>query len=69
MVWRDPISAIAAAPEVARLMGVELGWNEERVVSELAKFFATHALRETNASRDSDATNSIGGVDARNASS
>jgi len=69
MVWRDPISAIAAAPEVARLMGVELGWNEERVVSELAKFFATHALRETNASRDSVATNSIGVVDARNASS
>ena len=69
MVWRDPQSALAAAPEVARLMGVEIGWSDERVVSELAKFFATHALRDTNASRDSVATNSIGGADARNASS
>ena len=67
MVWRDPLSAIAAAPEVARLMGDELGWNDERVASELTDFFATHALRDTGAGRGAIATNSSEGVDVRNA--
>jgi glycerol-3-phosphate dehydrogenase len=69
MVWRDPQSAIAAAPEVARLMGVELGWSEERVASELSNFFAAHALRNTAGSHQDIATNSGDGADGRNASS
>jgi glycerol-3-phosphate dehydrogenase len=68
MVWRDPLSAIAAAPEVARLMGVELGWNEERVASELTNFFRAQALRDPAASREAVATNSGEGADERNAS-
>jgi len=67
MVWRDPLTAIASAPEVARLMGVELGWNDERIASELSNFFAAHALRDTVAGRQAIATNSIEGADARNA--
>ena len=67
MVWRDPASAIVAAPEVARLMGAELGWNDERVTSELTNFFATHALLDTTASREAVATNSSEGINVRNA--
>ncbi len=67
MVWRDPASAIAAAPEVARLMGIELGWNDERVTSELTNFFATHALRDTTAAHEAIATTSSEGVDVRTA--
>jgi glycerol-3-phosphate dehydrogenase len=52
MVWRDPASAIAAAPEVARLMGAELGWSGERVAAEVDDFFTQHALRDTIANRD-----------------
>jgi len=67
MVWRDPASAIAAAPEVARLMGLELGWSDERVASELTDFFGTHALRDAGAGREATATNSSESVDVRNA--
>jgi glycerol-3-phosphate dehydrogenase len=67
MVWRDPLSAIAAAPEVARLLGAELGWKEERVASELSNFFGAHALRNTVASRAAVATNSNKGADGHNA--
>jgi glycerol-3-phosphate dehydrogenase len=45
MVWRDPAAAIAAAPEVARLMGAELGWDNLRIGSEIEEFFRTQALR------------------------
>jgi glycerol-3-phosphate dehydrogenase len=51
MVWRDPASAIAAAPEVARLMGAELGWDSERIEGEIDEFFRTQALRIIAASR------------------
>ncbi len=51
MVWRDPAAAIAAAPEVARLMGAELGWDNERIEGEIDEFFRTQALRITAASR------------------
>jgi glycerol-3-phosphate dehydrogenase len=67
MVWRDPASAIAAAPEVARMMGIELGWSDERVASELTDFFGTHALRDAGAGRGATATNSSESVDVRNA--
>jgi glycerol-3-phosphate dehydrogenase len=67
MVWRDPASAIAAAPEVARLMRVELGWNDERVASELTNFFSTHALRDIAASHEANATDSTEDADERNA--
>jgi glycerol-3-phosphate dehydrogenase len=67
MVWRDPLSAIAAAPEVARLMGVELGWNDERVAGELTNFFATHALRDTAAGHEANATDSTEDADGRSA--
>jgi glycerol-3-phosphate dehydrogenase len=46
MVWRDPASAISSAPEVARIMGAELGWNGERVEAELRDFYSKHALRD-----------------------
>ena len=67
MVWRDPLSAIAAAPEVARLMAIELGWNDERVASELTNFFSTHALRDTAAGHEANATDSTEDADGRNA--
>jgi glycerol-3-phosphate dehydrogenase len=50
MVWRDPAAAIAAAPEVARLMGAELGWDNRRVESEIEEFFRTQRLRVAAAS-------------------
>jgi glycerol-3-phosphate dehydrogenase len=65
MVWRDPASAILAAPEVARLMGIELGWSDEQVASELSDFFGTHALRDTAASHEAIATDSSEGADGR----
>lgn len=67
MVWRDPASAIAAAPEVARLMGAELGWNRERVEAELNDFSSTQGLRDAIASRDATAiaTDSSEGADGR----
>jgi glycerol-3-phosphate dehydrogenase len=46
MVWRDPAAAIAAAPEVARRMGYELGWSDERVAAEANDFFSRQALRD-----------------------
>jgi len=46
MVWRDPAAAIAAAPEVARLMGSELGWSDERVAAEANDFFSRQALHD-----------------------
>jgi glycerol-3-phosphate dehydrogenase len=46
MVWRDPASAIASAPEVARIMGGELGWNRERVETEVRDFYSRQALRD-----------------------
>jgi glycerol-3-phosphate dehydrogenase len=46
MVWRDPAAAIAAAPEVARLMGAQLGWSDDRVASEINDFFSREALRD-----------------------
>ncbi len=52
MVWRDPASAIAAAPEVARLMGAELGWDRARIEREIDEFFRAQALRVTGAKRD-----------------
>jgi glycerol-3-phosphate dehydrogenase len=70
MVWRDPASAIAAAPEVARLMGAELGWDGERAQAEVEEFFTTQALRNNAASRDPKMRedSSTGGGDARTAS-
>jgi glycerol-3-phosphate dehydrogenase len=52
MVWRDPASAIAAAPEVARLMGAELGWDRALIEREIDEFFRAQALRVTGAKRD-----------------
>jgi glycerol-3-phosphate dehydrogenase len=52
MVWRDPLAAIAAAAEVARLMGAQLGWSDERVATEMSDFFSRQALRDTLAVRD-----------------
>jgi glycerol-3-phosphate dehydrogenase len=49
MVWRDPAAAVAAAPEVARIMGLELGWDAERVAAETAGFLARPGLREVGA--------------------
>lgn len=51
MVWRDPASAIAAAPAVARLMGAELGWENQRIAGEIDQFFRTQALRVPTANR------------------
>jgi len=56
MVWRDPASAIASAPEVARLMGAELGWDHARIESEIDEFFRTQALRVTATNRDATMT-------------
>ena len=49
IVWRNPAAAIAAAPEVARLMGAELGWGSDRIARETDDFFRTQALRATAA--------------------
>jgi glycerol-3-phosphate dehydrogenase len=49
MVWRNPASAILAAPGVARLMGAELGWNNDRVAAEIDDFFRTQVLHATAA--------------------
>jgi glycerol-3-phosphate dehydrogenase len=38
LVWRYPIEAEAAAPAVARIMAVELGWDSEREDAERAGF-------------------------------
>jgi glycerol-3-phosphate dehydrogenase len=38
LIWRYPIEAEAAAPEVARIMADELGWDAEREEAELASF-------------------------------
>ncbi len=51
MVWRDPVSAVAAAPEVARLMGAELGWDRGRTGGEIDHFVRTQALRAMTANR------------------
>ncbi len=45
MTWRNPPAAQAAAPEVARLLAIELGWDERRRVADLAEFFASANLR------------------------
>ncbi len=48
MVWRDPASAIAAAHEVARLIGAELGWDNDRIAHQIDDFFRVQAaLRAT----------------------
>ena len=49
MVWRDPVSAIAAAPEVARLMGAERGWDSARIRAATELFFLEQPLRATRA--------------------
>ncbi len=49
MVWRAPAAAAAAAPEVARIMGLEFGWSAERVAAETARFIARPGLREVGA--------------------
>ena len=49
MVWRDPAAAVASAAEVARIMGLELGWSAERIAGEKAQFFARPGLREVGA--------------------
>lgn len=69
MVWRDPVSAISAAPEVARLMSAELGWDSERGEAEVKEFFSTQALRVNAASREpkAHADGSLEGGDARTA--
>ncbi len=38
MIWRTPPAALAAAPKVARLMAMELGWNAAREESDVAEF-------------------------------
>ena len=40
MAWHFPALAAGAAAKAARLMGSELGWNDERVAAELAQFSA-----------------------------
>jgi glycerol-3-phosphate dehydrogenase len=69
MVWRDPAAAVAAAPEVARIMGVELGWSPERIARETARFFARPGLREGAATPMAEAvvTESREDADGRNA--
>lgn len=51
MTWRNPPAAQAAAPEVARLLAGELGWDERRRAADLAEFFTatsqTHYSDET----------------------
>lgn len=39
MTWRNPPAAGAAATEVARLLAIELGWDERRRAAVLAEFF------------------------------
>jgi glycerol-3-phosphate dehydrogenase len=51
MVWRDPTSAVAAAPEVASLMGAEIGWDSGRIGGEIDHFVRTQALRITATTR------------------
>ena len=36
--WRYPVEAEAAAPAVARIMALELGWDSARAEQELASF-------------------------------
>jgi glycerol-3-phosphate dehydrogenase len=43
MTWRAPSAAIAAAPAVAHLMAVELGWDRAREAAEAAPFRASPA--------------------------
>jgi glycerol-3-phosphate dehydrogenase len=38
MTWRAPAAALASAPEAARLMAQELGWDGERKRRELQSF-------------------------------
>ena len=45
MTWRNPRAARAAAPEVARMLAVELGWSERQCAADLADFFAAADLR------------------------
>jgi glycerol-3-phosphate dehydrogenase len=52
MVWRDPTSAIASAPDVARIMGAELGWDRERVEAELRDFYSKQTLRDVPVKSD-----------------
>jgi hypothetical protein len=35
----------AISPAVARLMGAELGWDDQRIKREIDEFFRTQALR------------------------
>lgn len=49
MAWRDPASAIAAAPAVGCLMGAELGWDDDRIAREVDDFFRTQALHRAAA--------------------
>jgi glycerol-3-phosphate dehydrogenase len=44
MAWRAPHEACAAAPAVARLMAVELGWTPGREAFERAGFESTGAF-------------------------
>lgn len=46
MTWRNPPAARAAAPEVARTLAVEFGWDDRRRAADLADFFAAAGLRD-----------------------
>lgn len=59
MTWRNPPAARAAAPEVARLLAIELGWDERRRAADLAEFFT--AAGQTDHSAETPAARSAAG--------
>lgn len=60
MIWRAPQAAIAVAPMVAGIMGVELGWDEARKEAELKQFFNFARLGTASLRSARDASDTSG---------